>query len=119
MAEQNPNRRNARSPMKRFFRHYLPIIVTVLLSVFCVFMAILTIGTIRDALNARPTGDQTEHLGGNTTAPSAESTAPSTDPTELTQATEPTTPQAVIELLAQAEGSSGSYDIKNIPNRYA
>ena len=106
MAEQNPRRRR---PANRFFRHYLPIIVTVLLSVFCVFMAIITIDMVRDALNTLPNTDQTEHLGGDTTAPD-ESTDPSTDATDFTEDTEPTTPEAVYQLLAQAEFQAAGYD---------
>lgn len=93
--------------MQRFFRHYLPIIITVLLSAFCVFMAILTIGTVRDALN--PPADQTDHLGGDTTAPN-ESTEPSSEATESTEATAPTTPAEVLQLLAQAEFQAAGYD---------
>lgn len=105
MAEQNPRRRNSRTPAQRFFRHYVPIIVTILLSVFCVFMAILTINTIRNALNARPTDGTTE-----ATLPSTENTAPSTDATEQTEQTEATTPEAVNQLLAQAEFQAAGYD---------
>ena len=103
MTEQNPRRK----PTKRFFRHYLPIIVTVLLSVFCVFMAILTIQSLEGALNARPNTDQTEHLGGETTAPTEATTEPTT---EATADTEPTTPEAVYQLLEQAEFQAAGYD---------
>ena len=107
MAEQNPNRRK---PTNRFFRHYLPIIVTVFLSVFCVYMAIITVQTVRDAMNTRPGTEQTDHVGGNTTAPTDESTEPSTEATLPTDATEPASQQAVAQLLAQAEFQAAGYD---------
>ena len=109
MAEQNPRRRNTRKPANRFWRQYVPIIITVLLSVFCVFMAVLTINTIRDAMNARPTVPPTEQLGSDPTA-STQGTAPTDESTIPTESTAPTTPEAVTELLAQAEFQAAGYD---------
>ena len=105
MAEQNSHRR---SPAKRFFKHYLPIIVTVLLSVFCVYMAIITVQTVQNALNARPDTEQTDHMGGETTAPTDAPTDPTTEPTDAP--TMPTTPAEVYQLLAQAEFQAAGYD---------
>jgi len=106
MTDRNSDRHD-RGGTNRLLRHYLPILVTVLLSAFCVFMAILTIQTVRNALDPQPTVPSTEHLSSEPTDPT-ELTDPTSEPTS--QPTEPTTPAAVTELLAKAEFQAAGYD---------
>ena len=109
MDEQRPrNRRPRKSSKRRFLYRYLPIILTVILSAFCVFMVILTVNTIRDAIT--PPTSQTEHLGGNTSQPTDGITPPETEATPPTESTEPTIPGEVIALLAKAEFQAAGYD---------
>ncbi len=109
MDEQYPrNRRPRRNPRRRFLYRYLPIILTVILSVFCVFMVILTVDSIRSAMT--PPNTQTDHLGGDTSHPTGSTIVPESEATQPTQDTEPSTPAEVTALLEQAEFQAAGYD---------
>lgn len=109
MDERRPvSRRPRRNAKRRFLYHYLPIILTVILSVFCVYMVILTVDAIRSATT--PPTNQTEHLGGDTTQPTDGTTTPETEATQPTQSTEPSTPAEVTALLEKAEFQAAGYD---------